>query len=436
VLLAKGKGDGTFNTPTTILTNYLVASVAVGDINGDGKQDLVLSAEEVEASTVATGGILTLTGNGDGTFNAPALIGSGNFLWGLQLADMNNDGNLDIVATLYGTNGQPKNYYGMVTLLGLGNGQFAVPVNQSESLASQLPQVGNFVNDNALDVMTQTGYGPALFIGQGGSSLSLGVTSASAIYGVSETLTATLVVDKTDLPTATGSVAFYDGATLLGTEELASNTATFTTGALSVGSHVITAVYTGDGNFNPAKASAVTITITALAPVFTLTSTPATLSLSSGNNGVVTLSLAANASFSGAVTLTCSGAPTNATCTVNPGSVTLTAGQTTTATLVIGTTTARSAMHNAPKPWNMPTAITSLAALLGIFFGRRKHMRMLSMVILGMVLSCGALLTGCGNGGSSVKAVSPSSFAVTVTATPVSGSSATAETTTVNVTVK
>lgn len=435
ILLAKGKGDGTFNAPTTILSNYLVANVAVGDINGDGKQDLVLSAEEVEGSTIATGGILTLTGNGDGTFNAPTMLAAGNFFWGLQLADMNNDGNPDIVATLYGTNDQPKNYYGMVTLLGLGNGQFSAPVNQSESLASELPQVGNFVNDSAPDVMTETGYGPALFIGQGGTSLSLGVTSSLATFGTSEILTATLAVDMTGRPTATGSVAFYDGTTLLGTEDLTGNAATFTTTELSVGNHTLTAVYTGDGNFNPAKASATAITIAALDPAFVLTGTPTTLSLTSGNNGVVALGLAANASFSGAVTLTCSGAPANATCTVNPGSVTLAAGQTATATLVIGTTTAKSAVRNAPKPWSTPAAITSLAALFGVFFGCRKQMRMLSMVVLGLVLSCGGLLTGCGNEGSSIKAASHTSFTVTVTATPASGSTAVAQTTTVNVKV-
>ena len=44
----------------------------------------------------------------------------------------------------------------------------------------------------------------------------------------------------------TGTVQFRDGATLLGTATLSGGAATFTTSALTVGSHPITAVYGGD----------------------------------------------------------------------------------------------------------------------------------------------------------------------------------------------
>ncbi|MDE1154765.1 MAG: FG-GAP-like repeat-containing protein [Acidobacteriaceae bacterium] len=435
VAVALGNGDGTFAESTQVISNYLVSNVAVGDINGDGKADLVLSSEEVQDNDVSTGGILLLTGNGDGTFNSSSQIATGNFFFGLQLADMNNDGNQDIVATLYSTNGQPKNYYGMVTLLGLGNGQFSSPVNSLESLDGQTPMVGNFYGDNALDVMTSSGYGPALFIGQGSSSLSLAASASEASFGSSEVLTATLSTSMTGRPTATGSVNFYDGSTLLGTGDLANGTATLTTASLAVGSHSVTAVYSGDTNFNPAKASAVAITIDALTPAFTLAGTPATLTLSSGNNGVVSLSLAANASFSGAVTLSCTGAPANGTCTINPGTVTLSAGGTTTATLVIGTTTAKAELHRSSNPWETTGAVATLATLCGVFFGRRKRARMFAALGLGVMLSLGTLLTGCSDG-SSVKSTGKTSFTVTVTATPASGSSVAAQSTTVNVTVQ
>jgi len=435
ILLATGNGDGTFGSANNILSNYLVSNVAVGDINGDGKADLVLSAEEVEGAASSTGGILTITGNGDGTFNSPSLIAAGNFFFGMQLSDMNNDGNPDIVATLYSTNGQPKDYYGMVTLLGLGNGQFAAPVNQLESLASTVPQVGNFYNDSALDVMTQTGYGPALFIGQGASSLSLTVSAATAAFGTSETLTATLTAGMSGRPALTGTVSFYDGKTLLGTGTVTNGTATLTASALAVGTHSVTAIYAGDANFNPATSSAVGITISALSPAFSLTGTPTTLSLGSGANGVITLGIAANASFSGVVNLACSGAPANATCTVNPGSVTLAAGQTATATLVIGTTTTRAELRGSATPWGTSSAVASLAVLCGAFFGRRKRMRVLVVLALGVMLSLGTLLTGCGKGGQTAPATGPTSFTVTVTATPASGSTASPQSTTVNVTV-
>ena len=437
VSLATGNGDGTFAPSNAIVSNYLVSDVAVADVNNDGKLDLVLSSEEVQGNNVTTGGILIVPGNGDGTFASSTQIATGNFFFGMQVADMNNDGNQDIVATLNQTYGQPNTYYGMVTLLGFGNGQFSAPYNQLESLGSTLPMIGNFYNDNAPDVITESGYGPALFIGQGSTSVALTVTSANAALGTSEALTATITAGMTGLPALTGSVSFYDATALLGSSSVTSGAATFTDASLAVGSHSITAVYSGDSNFNPATSAASPITITTLAPAFTLAGTPATLSITSGTNGIVSLSLAANATFSGAVTLTCSGAPTNATCVVNPGSVTLAAGGISTATLVVGTTTAKAAMHPESKPWEAPSAGVTLAALCGVCFGRRRRgTRFVALLGLGLMLSIGGLLTGCssgGGGGKTAPATGPTSFTVTVTATPTG--TGTAQSTTVSVTV-
>jgi hypothetical protein len=58
--------------------------------------------------------------------------------------------------------------------------------------------------------------------------------------------------------TPTGTVSFYDGVNLLGTGALAtSGLATFTTSALTGGTHVITAVYGGDSSYLPSLSNAV-----------------------------------------------------------------------------------------------------------------------------------------------------------------------------------
>ncbi|KJY40376.1 hypothetical protein VR41_15080, partial [Streptomyces sp. NRRL B-1568] len=49
--------------------------------------------------------------------------------------------------------------------------------------------------------------------------------------------------------TPTGTVDFFDGATLLGTGTLNSGVATLVVTDLSVGSHALTATYNGDANF-------------------------------------------------------------------------------------------------------------------------------------------------------------------------------------------
>ena len=64
------------------------------------------------------------------------------------------------------------------------------------------------------------------------------------------TFTATVVNSSPGGGTPTGTVTFMDGTTTLGTGTLSTTdgvtTATFTTTALAVGSHSITAVYGGD----------------------------------------------------------------------------------------------------------------------------------------------------------------------------------------------
>jgi hypothetical protein len=72
-----------------------------------------------------------------------------------------------------------------------------------------------------------------------------------SVYGQSVTFTATVNPVAPGAGLAPVTVTFKDGATVLGTGTLnASGQATFSTSALSVSSHSITAEYGGDGNFN------------------------------------------------------------------------------------------------------------------------------------------------------------------------------------------
>jgi hypothetical protein len=97
-----GNANGTFTAaaaPTTSATNYSV--VALGDLDGNGKLDLIL-AGNVAGTSAGSGipNVYTLLGNGDGTFQAPvtlALSGpDGIGATSIALADFNKDGHLDV----------------------------------------------------------------------------------------------------------------------------------------------------------------------------------------------------------------------------------------------------------------------------------------------------------------------------------------------------
>jgi hypothetical protein len=94
-----GRGDGTFQPPLPFALPhgevFRTNAIAIADVNHDGKNDLV------ERDFVS--GTVVLLGNGDGTFGAalPAQLSNGP---GLALADLNGDGNLDVVTTSDTTN--------------------------------------------------------------------------------------------------------------------------------------------------------------------------------------------------------------------------------------------------------------------------------------------------------------------------------------------
>ena len=76
-----GNGDGTFQAAVAYPSGaFGAASVAVADVNGDGKLDLVVANCSGTASSCVgalPGDVGVLLGNGDGTFQTAVLSGSG-----------------------------------------------------------------------------------------------------------------------------------------------------------------------------------------------------------------------------------------------------------------------------------------------------------------------------------------------------------------------
>ena len=116
-----GNGDGTFQQAVVYnASGYAIApSVAVQDLNGDGRPDLVVADLHCE-STGFNGCLSVLLGNGDGTFRAASVYQSGGSnAESVVIADVNGDAKLDLLVT---NGGSSESSVGV--LLGNGDGSF------------------------------------------------------------------------------------------------------------------------------------------------------------------------------------------------------------------------------------------------------------------------------------------------------------------------
>jgi hypothetical protein len=99
-----GNGDGTFQTAVTYSSGaYRAESVVVADVNGDGKPDIVVTNLCMnEDCSNGNGSVSVLLGNGDGTFQTAATYSSGGYnATSVSVADVNGDGKPDLLVTNY-----------------------------------------------------------------------------------------------------------------------------------------------------------------------------------------------------------------------------------------------------------------------------------------------------------------------------------------------
>jgi hypothetical protein len=95
------------------------------------------------------------------------------------------------------------------------------------------------------------------------SAVSVSSSPNPSVFGQSVTFTATVSAGGPTSSVPEGTVTFKDGANVLGTGtvDISTHQATFTTTALAVGGHSITAQYSGDTNFTAGTSAALTQTV-------------------------------------------------------------------------------------------------------------------------------------------------------------------------------
>ncbi len=231
-------GTGTFPATATTYasgaTSGNASAVAVGDVNADGKADIVVL--NTNDSTVGL-----LLGSGTGTFQAATtyVVGSYAYPTGLALADVNNDGRADVLvannttssvgvllsrstgglgtATQLSTgsrspqsltagdmngDGKPDIIFGssageVVVLLNSGTGTFTAtmaPAYPSGGSSVQRVRVGDVNADGKLDVVTANTFENSVSVLLGTGTGSLG-TAASYSAGSNSGLTSVALGD-------------------------------------------------------------------------------------------------------------------------------------------------------------------------------------------------------------------------------------------------
>jgi VCBS repeat protein/Ser-Thr-rich glycosyl-phosphatidyl-inositol-anchored membrane family protein/FG-GAP repeat protein len=139
-----GKGHGSFGSPTIFPTYDNSESVAIADLNADGKLDLATG--NWCHSECPGGSVSVLLGNGDGSFGAHTDYFTGAYYlpWSMAIGDVNADGKPDLVTTSAG----------VAVLLGNGDGSFGVSTDFGAGGAPRSVAIGDLNADGKPDLTT------------------------------------------------------------------------------------------------------------------------------------------------------------------------------------------------------------------------------------------------------------------------------------------
>ncbi len=165
IVLFFGDGKGAFQPPVKLSVGSYIYSVAVSDFNGDGRTDLVLAA---------AGGVRILLGNGDGTFRPPINYSINRDAFSFAVGDFNGNGKADLVVV----NSQSSSP-GLSVFLGNGDGTLQGPVSYTAGTLPLAVAIGDFNGDGKADlaVANETnGNNVSVLLGNGDGTFQPAVT--------------------------------------------------------------------------------------------------------------------------------------------------------------------------------------------------------------------------------------------------------------------
>jgi hypothetical protein len=299
VSILLGDGTGSFSRAPDIFAGSEPYSVAVGDFNGDGRQDLAVANDLSNNVSVALG-------DGTGRFAALVNFGTGTLPTGVAVGDFNGDGKQDLAVP----NGASNN---VSILLGNGDGTFNAATNFAVGTTPLSVAVGDFNGDGKQDLALPNYNSDtvSILLGDGAGNFSAPITLLGAT-GPAFVAVGDFNGDaKQDL-----AVASHDSGTVSIFLRACGTTPTPTPAPTATASPSPTATPTATPTPTPAPTPTPTPTPV---PDYSLSINPSSVSVPrNGGIATYTVTITRTGGFSSPLTFTISGLPSGATATFTP----------------------------------------------------------------------------------------------------------------------